>query len=108
MTLKTMDPDTIRDLIKGQPDVLTAAAESDARLYNEAVCPSCGNQGCHKLMDPPRVVPGPDGGPMVVSSPFGNAPLPHGHAKCPSCETEFDPTTGVIRSSPPFMIHEPH
>lgn len=98
MPLKTMNPDTIRELISQHQDILTPAAKAEEDLYRNAKCPVCFSQECTKKIDPPKVVMGPDG-PVVVSSPFTSGVLVNGHAVCSVCHTEFDPRSGIIRKS---------
>lgn len=97
MNFKTMDPELVRSLLEGHKDILTAAAAQEETLFRQASCPNCGQQGCHKRVDPPRLVAGPSGEPEVLSMPFGSGPLVRAYAYCPSCGTEFDPHTGITR-----------
>lgn len=97
---KPMDPETIRSLLEGQVDVISAEAKAEEELYNNLSCPVCYEGGCEKRLLESRVVPGPNGEPVVAASPFvtGKA-LPQGYAHCIHCGTDFDPRTGVIRKT---------
>lgn len=107
MTLKTMDPQEILELLEGEVDVLTPAAEDDAALYANTTCPNCHTKGCQKEIDPVRAVETEDGIELIL--PFGpDSPIALGHAVCVECGTEFDPHTGVIRRAENVMIHDPH
>lgn len=104
---KPMDPDTIRDLIKDVPDVLTPKIEEEAARYKNLRCPMCYEAGCVKVVRQAKVAIGADGSPELVVSPFGDGPLPEGHARCTSCHTEFDPDTGIIYETSASTIHAP-
>lgn len=107
MKLKTMDPSIARSLLEGYEDILTPLAQADNAAFQDATCPTCGSQGCQKVFDPPRIALGPHGEPVIVSTPFGNGPLPKGFARCQNCETEFDPRSGIIRSAAQRTIKTP-
>lgn len=97
---KPMDPDTVRSLIEGQEDVISQALEEEGKLFENLSCPMCYESGCEKRIDAPRVVPGPDGEPVVAASPFvSGRTLPQGYAHCIHCGTDFDPRTGFIRKT---------
>lgn len=104
---KTMDPDTIRELIKDVPDVLTQAIEGEAARYKNLRCPMCCEPGCVKVVRQAKVVISDKGTPELAVSPFGDGPLPEGHARCNGCGTEFDPGTGIIYETPASKIHAP-
>ena len=109
MTFKTMDPNLIRSLLKDQVDVITPAAEMESEIYKRARCPVCENVGATKVTEPPKIVPTEEDGMVVIKAPFSqNSPLIVGHAKCPQCETEYSPDTGVIISQPEPVITHPH
>jgi hypothetical protein len=111
MAIKTMDPDKIRELIEGQPNIIAEAVDLETTLYATATCPNCFDKGADKLIDNPKIVAGPDGQPVVVNSPFSSGrPLARGYAKCRACGTEYDPESGVIRRAgyEPVMTDEPH
>ena len=98
MSFKTMDPDKIRELIDGSRDIIAEAAERESTVYANATCPNCYEKGSDKHIDPCKVVPGPDGEPVIIGSPFSpNRPLARGYAKCRACGTEYDPESGIIR-----------
>jgi len=104
---KTMDPDTIRDLVRGVPDALTPKVEEEAARYKNLRCPMCYEAGCSKVVRQAKVTIGAGGAPQLAVSPFGEGPLPEGHARCVSCSTEFDPDTGIIYKTSASRIHAP-
>jgi hypothetical protein len=104
---KTMDPDVIRELIQDVPDVLTKQAEEEKEFYNGLRCPMCCEAGCVKEIRQAKVVMTDSGVPEVAVSPFGDGPLPAGHARCPHCNTEFDPRSGIIYRTEASKIHAP-
>ena len=104
---KPMDPDVIRELIQDVPDVLTKQAEEEEAYYKGLRCPMCYEAGCVKEIRQAKVVINDKGIPEVVTSPFGDGPLPEGHARCKHCDTEFDPRSGVIYRSDASKIHAP-
>lgn len=106
MSFKTMDPDLARELISQHQDVLTPAMQAESELYGRLRCPVCGESGCAKRIEPPRLVETPSGVRVVTA--FGEGVLPKTHALCRHCETEFDPATGVIRKGAPVLIRDPH
>ena len=105
--LKTLDPDTIRSLIEGQPDILTEEAKKEAEFYRNVNCPMCCERGAEKRLFPPKILVGPDG-PVIVSSPFSNGNLlPQGYAHCTHCNTDFNPYSGIIIKTEASMIAFP-
>lgn len=104
---KPMDPDLIRKLIEGQPDVISQEAKAEEALYKNVECPMCGQMECEKKIRAPKVVDVGDG-PVLAVSPFveGKA-LPQGYAHCIHCGTDFSPRTGVIMQTEASMIHAP-
>jgi len=102
-----MDPDLVRSLIEGQPDVLSDEVKRDEELYKNAQCPMCYERGMQKVLLPSQVLP-TEAGPEVISSPFTEGQiLPQGYAHCDHCSTDFDPYTGIIRQSEASMIASP-
>lgn len=110
MSLKTMDPDIIRDLIKGEKDIITPVAKMEAELLKYSHCPACGHQGADKVVMPPKFVQGADGSLEIVRTPFSpTGTTIQGHARCPACQTEYSPMTGVIiQANAPILtgVHE--
>jgi hypothetical protein len=105
--LKVMDPDIVRSLLEGQPDILTAEAKKEAELYQNANCPMCYEKGAEKRMIASKIISGPNG-PVVVVSPFSNGSLlPQGYAHCIHCNTDFNPRSGVIIKTEASMIAFP-
>ena len=105
--LKVMDPDIVRSLLEGQPDILSAEAKKEAELYRNANCPLCYEKGAEKRMLSSKIVIGPDG-PVVVSSPFtGGSLLPQGYAHCRHCNTDYNPQSGIIIKTEASMIASP-
>lgn len=104
---KTMDPDAIRELIADVPDVLTKQVEEEGTFYKNLRCPVCSEAGCMKEVRQAKVVMNDRGVPEVVVSPFGDGPLPEGHARCVQCDTEFDPRSGIIYKTEASKIHAP-
>ena len=103
--LHPMDPELIRQLLKTEKDILSPAIKSEEALYRNTRCPMCGQDGCEKRVNPPKVIMDERGEPVVVSSPFGLGPLPDGYAHCVHCGTEFNPYTGMIFRTEASMIH---
>jgi hypothetical protein len=100
---KTMDPDVIRQLIEGEPNVLEDAVKEDHEIYKKARCPKCFAKNCQKKTDAPKIIMSEEG-PQVVSSPFNSdSVIAEGHAQCLECGTEFYPETGLIRDAGPFI-----
>jgi transcription elongation factor Elf1 len=92
-----MDQTLARRIIESQVDVITPASKVDAQLYKHATCPICGHQGADKVLLPTKIVSGEDGSPQVLRSPFSSeSPIPQGTARCKSCNTEYQPMTGII------------
>lgn len=104
MSFIPMDPELIRQLIADQTDIIAEASKTEEQRLANLACPVCYERGCTKKVETPRVVSTPKG-PAVVN-PFGDI-LPKWYAVCRNCETEFDPNTGVIRSSSAGVIREP-
>ena len=104
---KEMDPDEIRRLIDGVPDVITPALEDDAKYYASLRCPVCRGGNIEKVPRAGKIAETPHG-PEVVRSPWTGANvLPDGNAKCLDCSTVFDPSTSTIHSTEASMIHAP-
>ena len=108
MGFKTMDPELIREALRGQVDVITPAAEMEAEVYKQAVCPVCGTRGAVKVTTPPKISVTKEGDTIVLRPPFqdGN-PLIVGHAKCTKCDTEYSPETGGIISQTEPVLTDP-
>ena len=92
----SMDRDTIKALLEKHTDIISKAAKEEIELYKHTLCPNCNCGGCYKKLPTPKIVPGPDGYPQVINAPFGNSPILEGFAFCPTCQTEFNPRTGLI------------
>jgi hypothetical protein len=101
-----MDPDKIRKLTEGVPDVLTKAVEEEENLYKNTVCPLCLKGGCKKVLTPVKSMKIGDGS-VVTVTPFGDGPLPEGHAHCIHCATDFNPRSGMILRTEASLIHAP-
>jgi len=101
-----MDPALARELISQHEDVLTPAVRAESERYGRVKCPVCGEAGCAKRIEAPKMVETPSGVQLVTA--FGDDILPRGFAHCRHCETEFDPDTGVIRKGAPVIIRDPH
>ena len=100
-----MDPDKIRTLLDGHEDVIAKELEEEKTLFDNLRCPICYEGGCEKLVDAPKVVPGPNGEPVVAVSPFVSGKnLPQGYAHCIHCGTDFDPRSGIIRKTEASQI----
>src|SRR5687767_3172059 len=106
---RPMDPMMIRELLKGQPDVLTPEVKAEEQLYRNLSCPMCGqSDGCEKRIRPPKIVSGPNGEPVIASSPFSSGRLlPQGYAHCIHCGTDFDPRSGVIYRTEATILAPP-
>jgi len=100
-----MDPNKARALIEGHEDVITREVEEEKVIFENLKCPICYQGGCEKRLDPPKIVIGPRGEPVVAASPFvsGKA-LPQGFAHCIHCSTDFDPRSGIIRRTEASQI----
>ena len=83
MHLKPMDPDKIRKLLKqsGVPDLTIRNARED--FIKDSSCPDCGHHGT--VYPIRRVALDPEEGPG--ERVWG---------KCPRCDCEFEPSSGVI------------
>lgn len=87
MALKEMDPDKIRELLKGHVDVLTPLANKEAEMIKSASCPNCGLTEVQPMLDRGR--------------PFSpGALLPNKVLHCLNCKTEFDPKNNIITKAP--------
>jgi hypothetical protein len=102
-----MDPQLIRELLENEEDSLSTAIKAEETLYRHTQCPVCGQSGCEKRIQPPKIVVGENGEPTVVRSPFGMGPLPEGYAHCIHCDTDFNPYTGMIFKTTASMIRAP-
>lgn len=93
----TMDPSVIRELIKGQPDVISDEIKAENELYKNLSCPVCyESSGCEKRLRPPKILVS-EAGVTLETSPFvTNRALPQGYAHCVHCGTDFDPRSGFI------------
>ena len=100
-----MDQDLIRELLEGQPDILSPEIEAEAELFKNLTCPMCYQGSCEKRIMAPRIVPGSDGAPVVtVSSFIDGKSLPQGYAHCIHCGTDFNPRSGIIMKTEASMI----
>lgn len=97
MRFRELDPAVVRQLLeqtdeKGVPlyqDVLTPLVAKEEALFRNSICPSCRGTSLEAFVDPSR--------PFVPGSL-----LPNRNLRCLSCNTEFDPYSGIIRR----VIHE--
>lgn len=103
MAIVLMDPNRVRELIQGEPDILTRAVAMESEKYAALRCPVCSASGCIKVVEPTRITTLPDGSPQLIT-PFGSDMLPRGFARCVQCNTDFDPQTSVIRKSDATVI----
>ena len=104
--LKPMDPDTIRQMLDGEEDILTPAAKAEDAHYRATRCPVCNEGGCIKVISEIRVELNELGETEIIQSPFSSLePLPQGYARCIHCDTEFNPYTGMIYQTAASMIH---
>lgn len=101
-----MDQQLARELISRETNVLSPAAEEDAKRYASLRCPMCYQSGCKKQLLPTKIAVS-DEGLQVISSPFGDGMIPEGHAICIHCDTVFDPASGLILNSGPTMTSSP-
>lgn len=98
--LKPMNPDLIRSLLEGHTDVITPEVQKEQELYQKLSCPICYEKGCEKRIAAPKILPGENGEPVILNSPFSpDRVLANGYAHCKHCGTDFDPETSVIRST---------
>jgi hypothetical protein len=103
--LRSMDPNTIRELLASHTDTLTPEIKAEEAFYRNTQCPMCGSGGCKKLIRAPKVLIGEDGGQEIVQSPFGMSSLPEGYAHCLNCGTDFNPHTGMVYGTDASIIH---
>jgi hypothetical protein len=97
---KPMNPDLIRSLLEGHTDVITPEVQKERELFQRLSCPICYEKGCEKRIAAPKIMPGDDGEPTVMNSPFKSGKiLAQGYAHCTHCGTDFDPETSVIRGT---------
>jgi hypothetical protein len=101
-----MDQELARQLISREPNVLSKAAEEDAKLYANLRCPMCYQSGCRKQLLPVKMTVSEEGIEPLIT-PFGDGMIPEGHAVCILCETIFDPKSGIIIHSGPTMTSSP-
>jgi hypothetical protein len=92
--------------MEGVPDVLSQAVEEEAQLYKNSRCPLCLKGECVKMINPVKTTRAEDGS-IVTVTPFGDGPLPEGHAHCIHCSTDFNPRTGMIFRTEASLIHAP-
>lgn len=88
-SFKTMDPDAVRELLKGHEDVLTSEVAKEQAFFRHAICPNpkCRGRSHEQLLD--------------AVTPFSpQSPLPNKILKCKTCETEFNPYTGLVTRAP--------
>jgi len=105
--LKTMDPDTIRELLKGHEDIITPEVKAEEAFFRNVACPICKEGDCQKRMQPPRFLARDGEEPELVSSPFNSGILAESFAHCIHCGTDFNPYTGMIYGTEASMIHGP-
>ena len=80
---KPLKESEIRELLKGQQNVLTPLIDKEEAFFRASRCPVCGAGGAQPFVDPAR--------PFVVGNPLPNRLL-----RCNSCQTEFNAYTGLI------------
>lgn len=83
---KEMDPDLIRELIKGHENVIAPAVEKEQAFLKTLSCPSCGGTSTEAQMNPKH--------PFVKGSILVNKVM-----ICLHCDAEFDPNTKVVTKS---------
>jgi len=83
MKYNEMDPDIVKELLKDQVDVLTPLVKKEEIfLYNQP-CIECGERDIELFINPTK--------------PFSQgSPLPNRLVRCLTCQTEFDPNSGII------------
>lgn len=83
---KEMDPDLIRELLKGQENVIAPAVEKEQAFLQNIPCPSCyGSTEAQTNSKRPFVK-----GKILVNKIM----------VCLTCKAEFDPGTRVISKAP--------
>lgn len=93
-SFKELDPQAIRSLLdvtdekgnKLHPDVITPLVEKEKELFSKSPCPKCGADAAVPMLDLRR--------PFTTNSPLANKIL-----RCPACDTEYDPKTGLVLSA---------
>jgi hypothetical protein len=92
--IEFMDPDIVRQLITGHPDIITPEVKAEEARYKHLRCPVCGKSGCEKRIRVPKPGDGLDVGAILFD----------GNAYCKTCGTLFDPYTQVVQSSEASLI----
>lgn len=91
MNFREMDPDDVWKLLEAKdekgnplhPDVLKGQAEKEAAFFRNSSCPRCREYNHETFVNPQR--------------PFApGSILPNKLLRCLSCNTEFDPYTGLV------------
>lgn len=94
MIFKTLPLEVVLKALKGQEDILTPAQKEHETFFRRLNCVSCGGE----VMPIINPVMNTETGQR---SPFrAGDVLPNYLAKCKTCNTEFEPYTG-IQVSPP-------
>lgn len=83
---KEMDPDLIRELLKGHENVIAPAVEKEQALLRNLSCPNC-DGNTEAQTNPKR--------PFVKGKILVNKIM-----VCLMCKAEFDPETRVISKTP--------
>lgn len=86
MVFTTMDPEEVRQALRGHKDVLTSAVQQVDEYFKHLSCPSCGAE-CMKFIDGSRLF-------------REGAVLPNYLARCKACGVEFEPYTKIQVSIP--------
>jgi hypothetical protein len=83
MAFKEMDPEVVWTLLEGHKDILTPMTKKEELFFKHMTCPTCKSSSLQAFIN--------------ASSPFSaQSPLPNRLLRCLSCQTEFDPNSGII------------
>jgi hypothetical protein len=96
MNFRELDPDVVRQMLESKDekgnllyqDVLRGQGEKEAVFFRNSSCPKCRGYNHETFVNPQR--------------PFApGVALPNKLLRCLSCQTEFDPYTGLVTRAIP-------
>lgn len=86
-SFKEMDPEKIRELLKGHADILGPLAQKEEQVFRNLTCPNCRSGDLESSVN--------------ASRPFSKgSPLPNKILKCLRCSSELDPYSGILLKVP--------
>lgn len=86
-SFKEMDQELVRKLLEGQENVISPAVLKEQTMLSGAVCPACSGDSTQAMVNAKR--------PFTKGKVLSNKIL-----KCLTCQSEFDPQTGIISFTP--------